>query len=430
MPLMNGEKAAVHEEIFAEESMFPNNLMRCIRTERYKFIRNFCTGLQSNAAACARGRTVEGTERFYFVNRPEYELHDLTSDPHELHNCDSGQAQRKNMENPDFQRDHFYQNIEDLTMTPREHFTAALDRKDLPGRVPTFELVFFLTMEAFGKVHPLNRSYYQWDQMEEKERQLHRKDIAETYIMTAEKYEHSAIFIHPNPGDFDETVKIIALIREMSGDKYFLMLPGDATYEIPGGDKMLEFSYRLVDEPEKVKTEAESKVNSALERAARFRAANVSPDGFALCSDYCLNTGPFLSPGQFSDFVAPYLAKLIKGYRDMGYYTIKHTDGNIMPILGQIVQCHPHALHSLDPQGGVDIAEVKRLVGKEVCLIGNVNCGLMDTGSIEEIRESARYAIANGKPGGGYIFSTSNSVYTGMKLESYEAILDVWRREG
>jgi uroporphyrinogen decarboxylase len=30
-----------------------------------------------------------------------------------------------------------------------------------------------------------------------------------------------------------------------------------------------------------------------------------------------------------------------------------------MPILDQLVAANPHALHSLDPQAGVDIAEVK-----------------------------------------------------------------------
>jgi uroporphyrinogen decarboxylase len=33
-------------------------------------------------------------------------------------------------------------------------------------------------------------------------------------------------------------------------------------------------------------------------------------------------------------------------------------------------------------------------------------------------------------PGGRYIFSTSNCVYTGMQLARYELILDVWRNEG
>ena len=139
---------------------------------------------------------------------------------------------------------------------------------------------------------------------------------------------------------------------------------------------------------------------------------------------------PFLSPSMFDEFVTPYLADLIHGYREMGLYVIKHTDGNIMPILDSLISTRPHAIHSLDPQGGVDIAEVKRLVGSKVCLIGNVNCGLMDTGTDEQVIESAQYALESGMPGGGYIFSTSNCVYTGMDLKRYELILDVWRRIG
>jgi uroporphyrinogen decarboxylase len=61
--------------------------------------------------------------------------------------------------------------------TPRQKFVMALEGKQPPGLVPQFELFFFLTMEAFGKVHPEHRDYGQWDQMEEKERQLRRYEI-------------------------------------------------------------------------------------------------------------------------------------------------------------------------------------------------------------------------------------------------------------
>ena len=149
-----------------------------------------------------------------------------------------------------------------------------------------------------------------------------------------------------------------------------------------------------------------------------------------MCADYCLNDGPFLSPTQFGEFVTPYLARLLKGYREMGVYAIKHTDGNIMPIVDQLVEANPHALHSLDPQGGIDIAEVKALYGDRVCLAGNVNCGLIDTGAEQEYLDSVRYALTHGMPGGGYIFCTSNCIYTGMKLERYDRILDVWREMG
>ena len=314
-------------------------------------------------------------------------------------------------------------------MTPRERFEAALERRPLTGRVPHFELVFFLTMEAFGRIHPSHRQYKQWFQMSEEERALHRRDMADLFIATAERFEHSAIFLHPNPGDLDEILKLIELVREKSGNRYFLMIHGDATYKVPSGTQMEAFTYQLVDEPEKMKADAGRQVDERLERAEKI-AGQGYLDGFALCSDYCFNTGPFLSPRQFSEFVTPFLARLIDGYRKMGFYVIKHTDGNIMPILDQLVQANPHALHSIDPQGGVDIAEVKRLVGDRVCLIGNVNCGLLQTGTEAEVIESIRYALRSGMPGGGYVYSTSNCIYTGMPLERYELMLKVWREEG
>ena len=84
-------------------------------------------------------------------------------------------------------------------MTPRERFIHTLDGQPIKGRVPHFELVFFLTMEAFGKVHPSHRSYHQWVQMEEKERQLHRDDMAELYIATADLIRAQRDFPAPKP---------------------------------------------------------------------------------------------------------------------------------------------------------------------------------------------------------------------------------------
>jgi uroporphyrinogen decarboxylase len=319
--------------------------------------------------------------------------------------------------------------VSDQQPTPRERFIRALERKPIAGRVPHFELVFFLTMEAFGKVHPSQRHYGQWDQMQESEQELHREEMADLYIRTAQTYEHDAIFLHPNPGGLDETKRLIELVRTRCDRPYFLMMHGDPTFGVPNGDEMLEFSYRMVDEPQGLMDEAQRGVERSLEWSAKLTEQG-ELDGFALCSDYCMNVGPFLSPEQFSVFVTPYLKQVIAGYREMGYYTIKHTDGNMMPIIDQLVDSNPHALHSIDPQAGVDIAEVKRLYGDRVCLIGNVNCGLLDTGTEEEVIQSARYALRSGMPGYGYVFSTSNCVYTGMRLSRYELMLDVWRKEG
>ncbi|MHB1318243.1 MAG: uroporphyrinogen decarboxylase family protein [Anaerolineae bacterium] len=316
-----------------------------------------------------------------------------------------------------------------MTLTSRERFIAALERRPLAGRVPHFELVFFLTMEAFGKVHPSQRSYLQWDQMSESERSLHRAEMARLYVQTAERYEHDAIFIHPNPNTLDETFRLIDSIRDLSADRYFIMMHGDATFAIPNGEEMLDWCAWLYDDMQRALDVAQRRVDTMLEKSAAL-CQHGGLDGFALCSDYCLNTGPFLSPSMFRKVVSPYLRRLVQGQRDLGFYVIKHTDGNIMPILEELVAAGPHALHSIDPQAGVDLAHVKRLVGDRVALIGNVNCGLLTSGSDEEVVADVRRSLAQGMPGFGYIFSTSNCVYTGMPLERYDLMLDVWKAEG
>jgi len=311
-------------------------------------------------------------------------------------------------------------------MTPRERFIAALERRPLEGRIPHFELVFFLTMEAFGRVHPLQRNYAQWDQMEERERALHRSDMADLYLLTAERYEHSAIFLHPNPDTVEEACRLIDLVRERSGDRYFLMMHGDPTFEIPDGTHMEQFVYRLADDPAGLHEEARRRVERWTQRAESLRAHG-GLDGFALCSDYCFNEGPFLRPAQFAEFITPYLKDTVARYRAMGFFVIKHTDGDIRPIVDQLVDANPHALHSIDPQAGVDLADIKRRFGHRVCLIGNVNCGLLQSGTDAQVADNVRAALRDGAPGGGYIFSTSNCIYTGLPLKRYELMLDVWR---
>jgi len=317
-------------------------------------------------------------------------------------------------------------------MNLRENFIAALDRRPITGLVPHFELVFFLTMEAFGKVHPMHRNYHQWDQMTANEQKLHLKDIADIHVDTAIKFGHSAIMFQLAEANhsMDNCLRIIDNIRDRVGNDLCVLTSIDPTfsYGAPGRD-IMECTCRLYDEPEQVKVEIQKNVDISLQKADIF-AKHGGLDGFTMCTDYCMNDNPFLSPELFAEFVTPYLKKNISAYREMGFYTIKHTDGNIMPIIDQLLECNPHALHSLDPQGSVDIAEVKRLYGDRVCLIGNVNCGLMDTGSDEEVIASAKYALESGMPDGGYIFSTSNCVYAGMKLKRYELILDVLQEHG
>ena len=317
-------------------------------------------------------------------------------------------------------------------MTERERFIKALKREKIEGRVPTFELVFFLTMETLGKVHPSHRNYHQWDQSSAKEKEAQLRDMAFCYTEIAKLYGHSAIFVHPNPNDFDSTVRLLQIIRETTGMEYYICMHGDPTYGIPNGDKMIEYSARLYDDPQGIISEQRKRLDRMTDFAARLKTVDNGKllDGFTLCTDYCFNTNPFYTPDQFAELIAPVLSEIIKEYRSMGYYSIKHTDGNIMPIIDQLIECAPDGLHSLDPQAGVDLKLLKQKYNGKVCLVGNVNCGLLQTGTDEEAAADVWRALRDGMPGYGFIFSTSNCVYTGLDLNRYNMMNKIWREEG
>lgn len=315
-------------------------------------------------------------------------------------------------------------------MTGQDRFSAALKREKIVGHVPHFELVFFLTMEVLGKVHPSHRFYQQWNQMSINEKNLQINDMADIYIDIAKKYHHDAIFVHPNPNDIGSVKLLLEAIREKTGNQYFLMMHGDTTCGIPDGDHMMEFTCQMYEEPEKIHEQQKRWKEDAFKVANALSGTGLL-DGFALCSDYSFNVNPFFSPENFAELIAPHLKETIKTYRDLGFYTIKHTDGNINPILDQIVDCAPHALHSIDPQGSMVLSDVKAKYGDKICCIGNVNCGLLQTGTIEEAEADVRRSLNEGMSNGyGYIFSTSNCVYTGLDLNRYELMHSIWRAEG
>lgn len=316
-------------------------------------------------------------------------------------------------------------------MTERERFIKTLKCEKVEGRVPQFELVYFLTMEKFGKVHPCHRNYEQWNQMSREEQKLHIDDMAQLYIDIAKAYDHSAIFVQTPVNKIDHMQQLLEAIREKSGDEYYLMMHGDPTWAIPTGDDMVEFAAQMYEEPEVLNDISKKRVEEHIKMAEYLDAHGHLLDGFTLCSDYCFNVNPFFNEEMFDELIVPYLKEIIEEYHKRGYYVIKHTDGNIMPIVKQMADCKPDAIHSIDPQGGVNLREVRKIVGDKVALVGNVNCGLLQTGTEEECEQDILRSLREGmEDGKGYIFSTSNCVYTGMPLARYEKMIELWKQYG
>ncbi|MGB9588745.1 MAG: uroporphyrinogen decarboxylase family protein [Armatimonadota bacterium] len=310
-------------------------------------------------------------------------------------------------------------------MTPRERLIAALSLRQPDDIVPTFELQFQLAGELLGKTHVTQQ---QLDETVGAQRERLLRENAELYIEEAERLDYSLIALSMGPSKLEDQIATVKMIRNMVGDKYMVAAMADGTMGIPNGQNMMDLVIRLIEKPEEVKAELDSSASGTIEYARKMVDAGV--DAFLMCSDYCFNDGPFLSPRMFREFVTPYLARVVAAMREMGAYAIKHTDGNIMPILDQLVECQPHALHSIDPMAGVDLKLVKRMVGDKVALCGNVSCAILQTGTVQDVVADSERALQDGMPGGGFVFCTSNTPFVGMPLENYLAMLDVRKRLG
>lgn len=310
-------------------------------------------------------------------------------------------------------------------MTPRQRAIEALELRRPDGLVPHLELEFQLSEEVFGK-HALRG-----DDLKEvsgARRQDMLKRNAEHWVEVAREFDYSVITgLHWLP--LEDQLASFEYVREIAGDTYMLSAFVDGTFSIPSGENMVEHVVFLTERKQEALEKAQQQVEGAIEHGLKLIRGGA--EIVFMCADYCFNDGPFLSPAMFAEYVAPFLRQQCTAWNTAGAYACKHTDGDIMPILDQLADSGARALHSLDPMAGVDIAEVKRLVGDRMCLIGNVNLAYVQSGTPQQIAESARYCLRHGGVNqGGYIYATSNCIFNGVPIESYRHMLRVREEYG
>lgn len=168
-------------------------------------------------------------------------------------------------------------------------------------------------------------------------------------------------------------------------------------------------------------------INLEMAKEAAFRGADFIWTG----DDYACNNGPLMSPEAFRDLLFEPLCRVIGGFRELGLPVIKHTDGNLWSILDMIIASGISCLDPIDPQAGMDLAEVKAAYGHVVALKGNVDCAhTLTFGTVEDVVEETRAVLRAGMPGGGFILSSSNSIHSAVKPENYAAMMDTLKQYG
>ncbi len=338
-----------------------------------------------------------------------------------------------------------------VEMTSEERVLSVLQRQ-VPDRVPHFEwLVDRRVREA---LYPEITDYNEFavkmgqdavivDPIFKKERVGPRRWLSEWGYVSQETAEEHGIEVEspiksmadferytpPDPHEPGRFSAIEAAVQKYKGNKAVIVHLNDV-FSLPRYlMSMQDLLMAIVTQPELVRALVDMSVTVNLELAKEVvaRGAKIVYTG----DDYAYNKGPLMSPRHFREFFYPGLCRVMGGYKELGLYVIKHTDGNLWPILDMIINSGIDCLDPIDPQAGMDLGEVKAKYGNRVALKGNVDCAqLMTFGTPAEVVEATKEALRKGMPGGGYILSSSNSIHSSVKPENYVAMLETWREYG
>lgn len=189
------------------------------------------------------------------------------------------------------------------------------------------------------------------------------------------------------------------------------------------------FLMSFITEPDLVKKIVGFSVDYNIELAKLVKTRGMGIIGIG--DDLADNKGPFVSPKMFREFLSPEFTRVVQGYKKLGFYVIKHSDGNLNPVLDMIIDAGIDCLDPIDPLGSMDMKHIRETYGDRVARKGNVDCvKLLVEGNKKQVEEAVKQCIRDGAPGGGHIISSSNSLHSGINPELYMMMLETVRRWG
>jgi len=242
----------------------------------------------------------------------------------------------------------------------------------------------------------------------------------------------------PPPVD-DSQLELVRHVVQRLGDTHFIIGRGwnspstwlDGSFPQPGEGFNIpvhEFLMMIYNDPAFLHTILRAYTKRAIDYGRILIAAGV--DAVQINADYCINSGPWLSPAHFEEFILPYMQQHVTAFKEEGVFVLKHTDGNSWSLLDAMVDTGIDALHGIQPSIGMDVRRLKERVGDRIALFGAVEGGTLIEGTPQDVAQEVTYCLKYGAPGGGFVLTTSNSVQAGTRYENYMMMLRVAREKG
>lgn len=143
--------------------------------------------------------------------------------------------------------------------------------------------------------------------------------------------------------------------------------------------------------------------------------------------------GAAVGPDFFREFVLPHERRLIQTIHAAGAFTVYHNCGFARSLYENYRELAMTVWETVaePPRGDNSLAEAKARLGDRMVLLGNLDqVDFLKRATPTEVEARTRQIVRVGKPGGRYIFSTSDFLERGTPRENVVAMIQAAKDEG
>lgn len=200
-----------------------------------------------------------------------------------------------------------------------------------------------------------------------------------------------------------------------------------ATYGLMGQEL---FSYAIYDAPAALERVMEAQVESAVRMARAAAEARLSPIYF-IGDDIAYKGALLFSPAYLRRAFVPALRRCVEPIKNAGMYVVFHSDGYVMDVMDDLLDCGIDGLNPIEPLAGMDIGLLKRRYGRRLALVGNVDCSqILPLGSPEDVVAATRTCLREAGRGGGLLIGSSSEVVPCTPVANILAFYEACRTWG
>ncbi|MBS7648693.1 hypothetical protein KEJ17_03480 [Candidatus Bathyarchaeota archaeon] len=218
------------------------------------------------------------------------------------------------------------------------------------------------------------------------------------------------------------------LVKQVKG-KFFLSFDADGSWGpiVSNPNLLRHVLVWMYKRPDVVKAIIDFNTKYALEVGAW--AIDEGADAIQMCVDYGNKRGPWFSPEMFRKFVKPALKKQCDAFKRRGAFAVLHSDGNITPILSDVVEAGINAYQGIDVIAGMSLRYVKENYGDKICLVGNVDPRILEFGKPEDVATEVERCLLEGGLKG-YVLSASANISANTNADNFLYMIEYAKKRG